>query len=93
MNKKTLMLLGLVVGVMLFFIGLASYIALGPSNATNQLPRQISSVFKLTGMGCICIAMIIGGFFVNDIEKDSKTLLLVFGLIFLLLNIFILSYR
>ena len=93
MNKKTLMLLGLVVGVMLFFIGLASYIALGPSDATYQLPRQISSVFKLTGMGCICIAMIIGGFFVSDIEKDSKILLLVFGLIFLLLNIFILSYR
>jgi hypothetical protein len=93
MNKKTLMLLGIVVGVLLFFIGLASYIALGPSDATHQLPRQVSSVFKLSGMGCICIAMVIGGFFISDIEKDTKILLLVFGLLFLLLNIFILSYQ
>jgi hypothetical protein len=86
------MLLGIVVGVMLFFIGLASYIALGPSDATHQLPRQISSVFKLTGMGLICISMIIGGFFVSELDKDVKILLLVFGIFFLLLNIFILSY-
>jgi hypothetical protein len=92
MNKKNLMLVGIVVGVMFFFIGLASYIALGPSDATHLLPQQVSSVLKLTGMGFICIAMIVGGFFVSEIDKDAKILLLVFGLILLLLNIFILSY-
>ena len=92
MNKKNMMILGLIIGIMLFFIGLASYIALGPSSSTNQLPRQVSAVFKLTGMGFICISMIVGGFFIEGIDKDAKTLLLIFGLIFLLLNIFILPY-
>ena len=91
-NKKNLMVIGIFFGVLLFFIGLASYIALGPSSSNYDLPRQVSSVLKLSGMGLICISMIVGGFFVEDIDKDAKALLLVFGLIFLLLNIFILSY-
>ena len=92
LNKKNLMILGLILGIMLFFIGLASYIALGPSSSTNQLPKQVSAVLKLSGMGFICISMIVGGFFIEGIDKDAKTLLLLFGVIFLLLNVFILSY-
>jgi len=86
------MILGLIIGVMLFFIGLACNIALGPTTDTNQLPRQVSAVFKLTGMGFICISMIIGGFFIEGLDKNAKISLLIFGLIFLLLNIFIFSY-
>lgn len=91
-DKRQTMVFGLVIGIMLFFIGLASYIALGPSTESYQLPRQVSAVFKLSGMGLICISMIVGGFFVENLDKDTKTLLVIFGLIFLLLNIFILSY-
>ncbi|RLF46053.1 MAG: hypothetical protein DRN09_00875 [Thermoplasmata archaeon] len=91
-DKKQSMILGLVIGIMLFFIGLASYIALDPSTDTYQLPKQVSAVFKLSGMGLICISMIVGGFFVEGLDKDTKTLLVLFGLIFLLLNIFVLSY-
>ena len=92
MNKKQLIIFGLIIGIMLFFIGLASYIALGPSTAEYILPKQVSAVLKLSGMGFICISMIIGGFFVEDINKDARGLLLIFGLVFLILNIFIISY-
>jgi len=92
MNKKNLMILSLAGGIMLFFIGIAAYIVLGPSTDDYLLPRQASAVIKLTGMGIICISMIVGGFFVDGLDKDTKTLLLIFGLILLLINIFILSY-
>jgi hypothetical protein len=92
MNKKTLMIFGLAGGIMLFFIGLSLNIAMGPSTEDYQLPRQVSAVVKLTGMGIVCIAMIVGGFFVEKIDKDTKSLLLLFGVILLLLNIFVLSY-
>ena len=92
MNKKNLMILGLAGGIILFFIGMATYIAMGPSTDDYQLPRQVSAVIKLTGMGLVCISMIVGGFFVEKLDKDTKSLLLIFGLILLLLNIFILSY-
>ena len=91
-NKKNLMILGLAGGIMLFFIGIAVYIALGPSTATYLLPQQVSSVIKLTGMGIVCISMIVGGFFVERIERDTKLLLVFFGVILLLMNIFIFSY-
>jgi hypothetical protein len=85
------MVVGLAGGIMLFFIGMAAYILLGPSTDIYIMPRQISSVLKLTGMGIVCISMIVGGFFVEKIEKDTKILLLLFGVILLLLNIFLFS--
>ena len=75
-NKKTIMIVGLAGGIMLFFIGMATYITLGPSTDTYLLPKQISSIMKLTGMGIVCISMIVGGFFVEKIEKDTKILLI-----------------
>ena len=91
-NKKNLMILGLAGGIMLFFLGMAAYIAMGPSTDDYLLPRQISALIKLTGMGIICISMIVGGFFIEKLDKDTKALLLIFGVILLLLNIFIFSY-
>jgi hypothetical protein len=90
-NKNYLMIVGLGGGIMLFFIGMAVYIILGPSSDTYLLPKQVSSVIKLSGMGIVCISMIVGGFFVEKIEKDTKLLLLLFGVILLLLNIFLFS--
>lgn len=90
-NKRTTMIVGLAGGIMLFFIGMAAYIILGPSTDTYLLPKQISSLIKLTGMGIVCISMIVGGFFIEKIEKDTKLLLLLFGVILLLLNIFLFS--
>jgi hypothetical protein len=90
-NKRTIMIVGLASGIMLFFIGMAAYIILGPSTDAYLLPKQISSIMKLTGMGIVCISMIVGGFFIEKIEKDTKLLLLLFGVILLLLNIFLFS--
>ena len=90
-NKNLLLMIGLGGGIMLFFFGMAVYIILGPSTDTYLLPNQVSSVIKLTGMGIVCIAMIVGGFFVEKMEKDTKLLLLLFGVILLLLNIFLFS--
>ncbi len=90
-NKKFLMILGLGGGIMLFFIGMAAYIIIGPSTDTYLFPKQISSLLKLSGMGIICISMIVGGFFIEKIEKDTKLLLLLFGVFLLLLNIFLFS--
>ncbi|MEM0493041.1 MAG: hypothetical protein QXS02_03685 [Candidatus Thermoplasmatota archaeon] len=92
MDKRKLMLLCLAGGIMLFFIGIAAYIALGPSTADYLLPRQVSAVIKLTGMGIVCICMIVGGIFVERLDKDVKNLLVIFGVILLFLNIFIFSY-
>jgi hypothetical protein len=90
-NKKFFMILGLGGGIMLFYIGMAAYIIFGPSTDTYLLPKQISSLLKLSGMGIVCISMIVGGFFIEKIEKDTKLLLLLFGVFILILNIFLFS--
>jgi len=92
LNKKNLMILGLAGGIFIFFLGMATYILLGPSTTDYQLPNQISAIIRITGMGIIVISMIIGGFFVEKLDKDVKSLLLIFGIVLLLLNIFVLSY-
>ncbi|MFH1101855.1 MAG: hypothetical protein V1726_07455 [Methanobacteriota archaeon] len=91
-NKKLLMIGGLAGGIFLFFVGMAVYIMMGPSTDTYLLPRQVSAVIKLTGMGILCITMIVGGLVVKSIDKDTKTMMLLFGVVLLLLNIFIISY-
>ena len=90
-NKKNLMIIGLAGGIMLFFLGMATYIALGPSTDTYKLPQQLSALIKLSGMGIVCISMVVGGFFIDKLDKDTKILLLIFGVILLLLNIFLFS--
>jgi len=92
MNKKNLMILGLTFGIIIFFLGMALYILLGPSTSDYMLPRQISAMVRLSGMGTLVISMVVGGFFVEKLDKDTKTLLLLFGIVLLLLNIFVLSY-
>ena len=92
LSKKKVMVFGLGCGILLFFFGLGLYILLGPSSTTNQLPRQVSSAVKLSGMGLICICLLVGALFAEGIDSDTKTLMLIFGIIILLVNIFILSY-
>jgi hypothetical protein len=91
-TKRNLMILGLAGGIFLFFLGLGLAILLGPTTDTYQLPRQVGAIVRFSGMGLICISMIVGGFFVEKLEKDIKYLLLIFGLVLLLLNIFVLQY-
>ena len=76
---------------MLFFLGMVAYLVLGPSTTTYILPQQISSVIKLSGMGIVCISLIVGGVLAEKIERDTKILLLLFGVILLLMNIVMFS--
>ena len=92
LDKYNLFTLGLVGGIMLFFVGMAANIVLGPASDSFILPRQVSAVLKLSGMGIVCISMIVGAVFVEKIERDSRYLIVIFGVILLLINIFMMSY-
>ena len=91
MNMKNSVIISLGAGILIFFFGIGIYFILGPSTAENLIPRQVSAVIKLIGMGIICISLIVGGFFVENIDKDTKILMLIFGILLLLMNIFIMS--
>jgi len=91
MNKKNLMILCLGAGILIFYLGIGLNFLLGPATDDYQLPSQVSAVVKLSGMGLIVISMIVGGFFVEKMDKDTKNLLLIFGIILLLLNIIMMS--
>lgn len=91
LNKKNLMIIGIGLGVMLFFIGIALNIALGPTTSTDKLPAQVSSIVKLTGIGIATLSIFIGGIFIEKIQMVTRILLAVFGLVLLILNIAIIS--
>lgn len=91
MNKHSVMVIAIGLGIMIFFLGIGLNFLLGPSTEENIVPQQISSIVKLGGMGLLVISMIVGGFFDEKIDKDTKSLLLLFGVILLLINIVIMS--
>lgn len=91
MNKHSVMVIAIGLGIMIFFLGIGLNFLLGPSTEENIVPQQISSIVKLSGMGLLVISMIVGGFFDEKIDKDTKSLLLLFGVILLLINIVIMS--
>jgi hypothetical protein len=91
MNKHKIIIIGLGIGILLFFFGIGIYFLLGPSTEGFRLPQQISSLIKLSGMGLITISIIVGSLYDEKIDKDSKSIMLIFGIILLLLNIFIMS--
>ncbi len=91
MDKYNLFTLGLVGGIILFFLGMVSNIVLGPSTTSYQVPAQVSEVVKLSGMGIVCLSMILGSVFVEKIDRDTKVLLLIFGVILLLVNVILMS--
>jgi len=91
MNKKNLMILGIEIGVMLFFLGIAINIVLGPTTDDYKLPQQLSSFIKLGGMGLATLSIFIGGIFIEKLELVTRILFVIFGTIILVLNIAIIS--
>lgn len=91
LNKRKYVIYFLAIGIMLFFIGIALNIVLGPTTDDYKLPQQVSSVVKLSGMGLICISLLIGGIFVNDFPNETRALMIIFGFALLAINIFIMS--
>ena len=91
LNKKYLMILGIEIGVMLFFIGIALNIAMGPTTTLHRTPQQVSSFVKLAGMGLATLSILLGGIFVEKFELTTRVLLVVFGVVILCINIGIIS--
>jgi len=91
LNKKNIMLFGIVIGVMLFFIGIAINIVMGPATDDYKLNLQVSSIVKLTGIGMATLSVFIGGIFIDKLEMITRVLLSIFGLVLLILNIAIIS--
>jgi hypothetical protein len=84
MKKKDMIILGIIVGIAFFFIG-AIISNVFPSSQTDLLPYKVSAVIKLLGLGILTTTMLVGGIIVEDIEKNLRLALLLFGLIFLVI--------
>lgn len=84
MENKDLIILGIVVGIGLFFVG-AIISNVFPSSETNLVSYKVSAVVKLLGLGVLTTSMLVGGVVIEEIDKNLKTLLLLLGLIFLII--------
>jgi hypothetical protein len=83
MKMKDLVMMGIIVGIAFFFIG-AIISNVFPSSQTDLLSYKISGSIKLIGIGALTSSMIIGGIIIEDIDKNLKILLLLFGLVLLI---------
>ena len=83
MENKDLIILGIVVGIGLFFIGAIIYNVF-PSSEADMISYKMSAVIKLLGLGILTTSMLVGGIIIEDIDKNLKMLLLLLGLIFLM---------
>jgi len=82
-KSKDLIMLGLIIGIALFFVG-AMINNVFPSSETDLLGYKVSAFVKMIGLGFVVSSMIVGGVIVEDIDKNLKILLLLLGLILLL---------
>jgi hypothetical protein len=84
MTIKSIIMLGLIVGIAFFFIG-AIISNIFPSSSTDLLSYKISSSIKLLGIGAVICSMVIGGIYIQEIDKNLKLLLLLLGLVLLVI--------
>ncbi len=84
MTMKSLIMLGLIVGIACFFVG-AILSNVFPSSSTDLLSYKISSSIKLLGIGAVICSMVIGGIYVQEIDKNLRLLLLLLGLVLLVI--------
>jgi hypothetical protein len=84
MTIKSVIMLGLIVGIAFFFIG-AIISNVFPSSSTDFLSYKISSSIKLLGIGVVIGSMVVGGIYIEDIDKNLKLLLLLLGLVLLVI--------
>jgi len=84
LKNKDLVMIGVIIGIALLFIG-AIINNVFPSSTEEMIGYKVSSFLKMMGLGFLTCSMIIGGIIVDDIDKNLKILLLIFGLIILLI--------
>lgn len=83
MKNKDIIMFGLIIGIGLFFIG-AIISNVFVSDEPELLAYKASASIKLIGLGFITTSMVIGGIIIEEIDKNLKILLLLFGLILLI---------
>jgi hypothetical protein len=81
---KNIIMLGLILGIACFFMG-AIISAVFPSSSSNLLSYKLSSSIKLLGIGVVISSMVIGGVFIESIDKNIRLLLLLLGLVILII--------
>lgn len=81
---KNLVMLGLIAGISLFFIG-AMISNVFPSSTTDLLSYKISGSVKLIGIGAVVSSMVLGGVYVEDLDKNYRLILLLLGLVLLVI--------
>lgn len=91
-EPRDLVIIGIFIGIMLFFVGLASFIILGPGSPTNPAPYKISTSIKIMGMLLVCVSMIVGGVIIDEFDKDMRFLLVLFGVVILFINVLLVSF-
>lgn len=84
MKNKDLIMFGLIIGIALFFVGMMIHNVF-PSTEENLLSYKVSAFMKLVGLGVLTSSMVIGGVLIEDIDRNLKMLLLIFGLLLLLI--------
>jgi hypothetical protein len=83
-KNKDLIMLGVVFGIALFFVG-AIINNIFPSSESDLLSYKVSASIKLIGMGFLTSSMVVGGIIIEDIDKNIKILLLLLGLLILVI--------
>ncbi|MFH1101856.1 MAG: hypothetical protein V1726_07460 [Methanobacteriota archaeon] len=84
LKLKTVFIWGLILGIALFFVGMIISNVF-PSSETDLLSYKVSASIKLVGLGLLVGSMIVGGVFVEDLDKNLKMLLLLLGLVLLII--------
>ena len=84
MNVKELIMMGIILGIALFFVS-AIISNVFPASESDLLPYRITAIIKLLGLGVLTTTMVVGGLTVKDIDHNLKLLLLVLGLVLLII--------
>jgi len=84
MNEKDFVMVGIISGIALFFIG-SIILNVFPSSESDLLSFRMSAVIKLLGLGVLTTSMVVGGLDLKDIDANQRTLLLLLGLVLLII--------
>jgi len=85
MKIKDMIMLWLIIGISLFFIGGMINSTFYTEDSEDDTAYKVSSTFKLIGLGILTSILIIGGIIGSDLNKYFRLTFLVIGLILLLI--------
>jgi hypothetical protein len=83
-KNKELIIIGIILGIALYFIGMMISNVF-PSDQESLLTYKVQGFIKLLGLGFITASMVVGGIIIENIDKNLRMLLLIFGLVLLII--------